>query len=221
VTDRISDLAHGRGVSEILHFTTNRGLTGCLHTGTLLSRERLKDEDRLIHILTLNSRFRKEEEVGFDQHEKWIDYVNLSVSEITTNLFKASLRWHAGKDLFWVIMAFDIKILDDDGVYFSTTNNIYTGTDRRKGVAGFEQMFAPAIQRWRGNTVYRRGRPDNLTTCEQAEILYPAQIDMLNLRRVYVSEGDLADRVHSVLGAFHRQDVEVVVDPGKFEGQGN
>jgi hypothetical protein len=217
----ISDFASSRGISEILHFTTNLGLTGCLHTRALLSRERLKDEDSLLHILTLNSKFRKEEESSFDQNERWIDYVNLTVSEITINLFKASLRWHAGKDLYWVIMAFDPIVLDDEGVYFSTTNNIYSGTDRRKGLEGFQNLFASSIERWPGNRVSRGTRASHLTTCEQAEVLYPGQIDMLNLKRVYVSEGDLADRIAAVLGAFQRQDVEVLVDPAKFEGQHN
>ncbi|MDR6188440.1 hypothetical protein QE372_000708 [Agrobacterium pusense] len=218
---RISDLARGRAVAEILHFTTNRGLIGCLHTGNLLSRDRLKDEEGLVHILTLNSKFRKEEEISFNQNEKWIDYVNLSVSEITTNLFRASLKWHAGKDLFWVIMAFDPAILDGEGVYFSTTNNIYSGTVRQKGAAGFEALFAPTVTRWSGNIVSRKDRPAHLTTCEQAEVLYPRHIDMLNLKRVYVTQGELADRVAAFLGTYQRDDVEVVVDPKKFEGQSN
>ncbi|MBP1881811.1 DarT ssDNA thymidine ADP-ribosyltransferase family protein [Sinorhizobium mexicanum] len=217
----IRDFAVGRGITEILHFTTNKGLTGCLHTNALLSRHRLKDEDSLVHILTLNSKFRKEEESTFNQHENWIDYVNLSVSEITTNLFRASLRWHAGKDLFWVIMAFDPAILDDEGVYFSTTNNIYSGTQRQKGLAGFKALFAASVSRWWNNTVLRKDRPDHLTTCEQAEVLYPGQIDMRNLKRVYVADGDLADRIAAYLGTYNRADVEVVVAPAKFEGQGN
>lgn len=217
----IYDYASNRGVTEIVHFTTNRGLTGCLHTGALLSRHRLKTEDSLAYILTLNSSFRKEEEPWFDQSEKWIDYVNLSVSEITTNLFRASLKWHAGKDLFWVIMALDPSVLDDKGVYYSTTNNIYTGTSRKTGLTGFKDLFAPAVLRWRGNTVHRLHRPDNLTTCEQAEVLYPGQIDMRKLNRVYVSDGEFADRITAVLGAFDRHDVEVVIEPAKFEGQRN
>ena len=214
---KISDLARGRGVTELLHFTTNRGLTGCLHTGNLLSRYRLKDEDSLVHILTLNSKFRKEGETSFDQNEKWIDYVNISVSEITTNLFRASLKWHAGKDLFWVIMAFDPAILDDEGVYFSTTNNIYSGTLRHKGSAGFGALFAPTITRWWNNVVSRKARPDHLTTCEQAEVLYPGLIDMRNLKRVYVTEGELADRVGAVLGTYQGGAVEVGVETRKFE----
>ncbi|MGO8114981.1 DarT ssDNA thymidine ADP-ribosyltransferase family protein [Rhizobium leguminosarum] len=218
---KISEYAGGRGITEIVHFTTNLGLTGCLHKVSLLSRFRLRTEESLAYILTLNSSFRKEEEPWFDQSEKWIDFVNLSVSEITTNLFRASLKWHSGKDLYWVIMAFDPAVLDGEGVYFSTTNNIYQYTSRQTDLDGFKKLFEPIVKRRPGWTAFRNSRPEHLTTCEQAEVLYPRQVDMLHLRRVYVMEGDLADRVTAVLASFGRDDVEVVVDPAKFTGQPN
>jgi hypothetical protein len=115
---KISDRARERGITEIVHFSTNRGLTGCLHSGFLLPRSRLRREDQLEHILTLNAPFRSEEEDWFDKTENWIDYVNLSVSEITTNLFRASLRWHEGRDIYWVIMSFGIEILDHRACIF-------------------------------------------------------------------------------------------------------
>ncbi|MFZ1974944.1 MAG: DarT ssDNA thymidine ADP-ribosyltransferase family protein [Candidatus Acidiferrales bacterium] len=216
---KISDHARERGIAEVVHFSTNLGFTGCLHSGYVLPRSRLKAEDKLERILTLNAPFRSEEEDWFDKTQNWINYVNLSVSEITTNLFRASLKWHQGKDVYWVIMAFGIKLLDDPGVFFTTTNNIYPLTERSAGLAGFEAMFAPVVRR-RGAWQAKRGaRAAHLTTCEQAEVLYPDGLAISYLSRVYVRIGDEADRVHAILGQFGRDDVEVVVDDRKFLGK--
>jgi hypothetical protein len=218
MSDSISKRARVRGIKEILHFSTNRGLTGCLYAGYVYPRSKLKTEDKIEHILTLNAPFRAEEEHWFDRTERWIDYVNLSISEITANLFRFSLKWHAGKDIYWIIMSFDPVLLDDDGVYFSTTNNIYEHTNRAKGVVGFDALFAPVVRR-KGAWVANRGtRASNLPTCEQAEVLYPAGLDMRYLRRVYVREAEQKDRVHALLSEFERLDVEIFVDVKKFQG---
>jgi hypothetical protein len=68
-------------------------------------------------------------------------------------------------------------------------------------------MFAPVVPRKGTWKAYRGNRPPRLTTCEQAEVLYPGGLDMVHLRRVYVRTGDEADRV------------EVVEDRAKFSGQ--
>lgn len=215
----VSELARQRGITEVVHFSTNLGLTGCLHNEMVLPRNRLKTEEKLENILTLNAPFRSEEEAWFDKTENWINFVNLSVSEITTNLFRASLKWHAGRDIYWVIMSFDVDLLDQKGVYFTTTNNIYPYTVRGMGTAGFEAMFASEVRRRGTWKAYRGRRPARLTTCEQAEVLFPDGLPMSYLRRVYVRSGEEADRVHAVLAQFGRDDVEVLEDANKFHGQ--
>ncbi len=219
----VSEAAVHRGITEIVHFTTNLGLTGCLHKEALLSRSHLTKEESLSYILTLNSPFRMEEEPWFDNTENWISFVNLSITEITTNLFKHSLKWHSGRDIYWVILSFDAKILDHEGVYFSTTNNIYPDTIRGVGVAGFEALFEPKIiRKARQNWVVQRGnRASNLATCEQAEVLYPDAVPLKFLRKVYVREAEQADRVSAVLANFDRGDVEIVAGEEKFRGKTN
>jgi hypothetical protein len=187
----------------------------------LLPRSLLKREQQLERILTLNAPFRTEEEEWFDKTENWIDYINLSVSEITTNLFRASLRWHEGKDIYWVIMSFRIEILDHPGVYFSTTNAIYPHTVKMHGVQGFDAMFAPQIRRKGTWKALRARRPSHLTTCEQAEVLYPRSLSLAHLKQIYVRQGEEGDRVHALLGQFGRRDVEVVEMADKFRGKPN
>ncbi|MCK6411649.1 MAG: DUF4433 domain-containing protein [Azonexus sp.] len=205
----VLDLANERGVSEIVHFTTNKGLLGVLYTGLLKSRARLADDERLEHILKLNSATRKDTE--------WLDYVNLSVSQINTWFFSCSGRWHAGDDIWWPVLAFSPEILDHEGVVFATTNNIYTDVQRQVGEGGFHALFAPTITRWFGNVVARPvSHPSYLTTCEQAEVLYPAEVSTEWLRRIYVPSEAHADEVHAQIGAVRHRPVEVVVDASKF-----
>lgn len=217
----IEDVITARGISEVLHFTTNRGFLGCLATGSVLPRKMLKQEQLLERILTLNAPYRTEEQDWFDKSEDWLSYVNLSISEISTNLFKYSQRWHQDEDLFWVIMSFDPVLATDEGVYFSTTNNIYPLTQRLAGSRGLAALFAPEVPR-RGNWVARRfQRASNLPTCEQAEILYPGPLPLHYLRRVYVRQGEESDRIHAMLAAYRWQSVDVLVQEDKFKGAPN
>jgi ssDNA thymidine ADP-ribosyltransferase, DarT len=206
-------------ITEVLHFTTNLGLVGCLATDLLLPRSKLKDEEILEHILFHNTPFRPEESPEFDKSENWIDYVNMSISAISSHLFRySSKKWHAGKDISWFIMSFDISILEHDGVYFSTTNNKYEFAERASGVPGLSALFRPTIQRRVGWTVARAARPLWLTTCEQAEVLYPHGVALDHLRTVYAQEGEDADWANAVLATYGRTDVKVCIDPAKFQG---
>lgn len=220
--DAVLKIVTERGIQEVLHFTTNLGFVGCLATKAVLPRNRLKKEQFLQHILTLNAPFRAEEEDWFDQTEKWIDYVNLSISAISANLFRSSsLRWHAAASFSWVIMSFDPALMADEGVYFSTTNNIYPLTTRASGARGLEALFAPSVPRKPGWAAYRGARAAHLPTCEQAEVLYPKMLPIRYLRRLYVADGEDSDWAHCILSQYGRLDVQVVVNRTKFAGNPN
>lgn len=205
----VLNLANERGVSEIVHFTTNKGLLGILYTKLLRSRARLADDQRLEHILKLNSATRKDTD--------WLDYVNLSVSQINTWFFNCSGRRHAYDDIWWAILAFSPEILNHEGLVFASTNNIYTSVRRQVGDDGFQALFAPTITRWVGNVVPRPvSHPSYLTTCEQAEVLYPGEVSTEWLRRIYVRSEDHVDEVHAQISGVGHRAVEVVVDASKF-----
>ena len=222
MTKTVASIIAERGIREVVHFTTNRGFVGCLAKGEVLPRNRLREDDYLEHILTLNSPFRTEESPSFDRSRNWIDYVNLSISEISTNLFRCStLKWHAGKDFFWVIMGFEPEVMAHDDVHFSTTNNIYPEVRRSSGPVGLEALFASVVPRKPAWLAHRRTRAEHLPTCEQAEVLYPKGLPMEFLRTVYVREGDQADSIYAMLSNYCRKDVVVKVDPSKFEGAPN
>ena len=211
-----------RNITELLHFTTNRGVTGTLAQGALLSRYRLPSESYLQHVLHVNSETRPEASYFFDKSDNWLDYVNLSISEINRRFFLVSQRWHSQSEVWWAILSFDPVIATHENVVFATTNNSYDYCVRAKGQEGFDRLFASSIRRKPPSWVAIRGaREDRLPTCEQAEVLYPGQVPVTFLRKIYVFEDDHHDLAVGMLHFFGHAGVEVVVSPSKFVGRLN
>ncbi len=215
----IADTIQQRRISEVLHFTTNRGIVGMLAKGELLSRHLLPDEKYLQHVLHVNAASRPESLRGFDKSKNWLDYVNLSISEINRRYFEFSSNWHKDSDIWWGILAFDPAIMTHDGVFFATTNNAYEPLCvRESGSLGLTRLFEDVVQRKAGWTVTRRGRAAHLTTCEQAEVLYPQRVSVEFLRRIYVHDGEHQDQARGWLAEFKLGNVDVVINPSKFQG---
>jgi ssDNA thymidine ADP-ribosyltransferase, DarT len=206
----IDEIVQRRGIKEVLHFTTNRGLVGILHSGNLKSRSRLERDKQLEFIVQKNATLRKD--------KAWLDYVNLSISRINKQFFGVSAgRWHRDQDLWWCILAFSPSILSHEGVNFTTTNNIYTGVRRGIGPDALAAMFADAVVRWSGEVVHRPpDMPREFTTCEQAEVLYPGEIPISFLQRIYVATEEDSDEVYGQLKGLMQPDIEIVISPEKF-----
>lgn len=203
----VADLIEDRGISEVLHFTTNTGLLGMLASGGILSRARLPKEKYLEHVYRPNARVRKDPD--------WLDYVNLSISRINTEFFEHSSRWHRDRDVWWCVVYLDPVILTHEGVVFATTNNRYTGVQRAIGAEGMEALFAARVKRWTGNVVERPDDfPDELTTCHQAEALYPGCVPSEYFRGIYVATGEHADIVETQSEILLPADVD---SPGSSE----
>ncbi|QIJ50297.1 DarT ssDNA thymidine ADP-ribosyltransferase family protein [Raoultella ornithinolytica] len=160
----IDEVVAKRNISSVLHFTTNRGLLGILATKTLKSRLRLNKDEHLKHIFQPNATCR-------DKDKAWLDYVNLSISRINMGFFNTSSKsWHSEKNFWWSVLDFSPKILNHQGVNFTTTNNIYTGVLRKTGHDGLEAMFADRINQWLGKDIIRpRALDAKFPTCLQAE----------------------------------------------------
>ena len=197
-----------RGIAEVVHFTTSKGVLGTLDSGAILSRPLVRTEERLEYIMRLNTPIVKD--------AGWERYVNLSITTINRRLFDFSAnQWHP--DLWWAILALEPEILSHDGVFFVTTNNIYPSRRRAGGADGLEAMFADPVY-GRYNFVHRRpnGMPDNLTTDNEAEVLYPERISSEFVRTIYVAEHDHADQVCSHIALVGHRDIPVVVAPERF-----
>jgi hypothetical protein len=149
---KIADIVVRRRITEILHFSTNHGLTGILAEGAILPRQCLPQSKYIEHVYKPNAPIRRD--------GPWLDYVNLSISRLNTTYFSHSTRWHQDEDVWWCALAFAPAILDHKDVLFATTNNMYTGCHRQPGPEGLESLFAEQIEPWGGNTVRR---PDNIS----------------------------------------------------------
>lgn len=205
----VREVIKRRGITEVLHFTTHRGLLGSLHSRSVKSRKRLPAEVDLKFIYQPNAIYRKD--------PAWLDYVNLSISRINTVFFATSCRWHRAEDLWWCFMSFDPEILTHPGVYFATTNNMYTGVVQGCGAAGLESLFAPKVVRYNGNIAVRSAElADNLTTCVQAEALYPGELSVKYLKRVYVERNDDQDEVYAQMHMTGVLGADVIVDAARF-----
>lgn len=204
----IEEVIKSRNIREVLHFTTYLGLVGILDSKFVKSRERLPNDKRLEFILKLNASIRKD--------TAWLDYVNLSVSKINTTFFDISSgKWHP--KVWWCILSFDPVILTHDGVYFTTTNNIYPRVKRGQGVEALEEMFAQRVIS-RYDTIITRypTTPDFCPTCIQAEVLYPGRLSTDFLQRIYVSTGEENDDVYSQISVLRHKDVPISIDPSAF-----
>lgn len=209
----IQNIIADRRIEEVLHFTTNRGLTGILASSAVMPRKRLPEDKRLEYILTYNCPDRSRD-------VRWHDYVNLSVTEVNLHLFGISKgKWHSGTENWWCIVCFSPVVLEHSGVYFTTTNNIYTGVRRADGPTGLENMFADRVSRWQGNVVSREpSSPANQPTCNQAEVLYPGDLSLQYLEHVYVENEDNAASVESMADVFDGiPDFDCIVSPELFD----
>lgn len=209
----VEDVATRRGLTDVLHFTSNRGLTGILASRVLHPRARLHEDKYVEHVMMLNCAIRYDHD--------YLDYVNLSLTRIAPLINFSKGRWHAGADLWWCVLAFSPDILSHSGVIFTTTNNKYEVSVRRaEGSEGLEAMFAASVKDYESpvRTVTRRpGMPDNHTTSPQAEVLYPGDLTLDHLRTVYVESEPQSDIVHSQLEIHGlASSVAVSVNPAVF-----
>ena len=187
--------ARRRGVTDVVHFTTVRGAVGVCASRFVKSRALLPEDAYLEHVYQPNA-------VDRSRDADWHDYVNLSVSRINDWMFGASRRWHVTKGVSWVLLSFTTNILGDPGVVFTTTNNAYAGVRRAEGLAGFEQMFAERVTGSYFATVQRSPAcPSHCTTDRQAEVLYPFELSISYLQRIYVQTEEGLDNVEGALGA--------------------
>lgn len=210
VREEVSEAARTRGISEVLHFTTNRGAVGILHDGAIKCRRSLPHEAHLEFIYRPNAADRSRDLA-------WHGYVNLSISRINRRMFGSSLGWHDGDGVSWVVFSFAPEILGDPGVVFTTTNNAYPTVHRAEGVEGFEQLFRESIPWGYYGSIRRRREdaPPHHTTDPQAEVLYPGALSLEHLVGIYVQDESCLEQIDGLLAVFDL-DVEPELAPEVF-----
>ena len=186
----VVDVIAERKITEVVHFTTNRGVLGMFATRAILPRRTLPAEKYLEHVYKPNAGVRKD--------PAWTGHVSLSISRVNTDFFGVSRYWHDDTETWWAIVSLDPEVLCHDGVVFVTTNNIYPARQRGTGAEGLRALFADAVAGYYGRPTRRTDdMPSSWTTDVQAEALYPGPISTDHVRRIYVATDDHADLVAS------------------------
>ncbi|WP_421551273.1 DarT ssDNA thymidine ADP-ribosyltransferase family protein [Pseudomonas yamanorum] len=207
----IEQLIKDRGIESVVHFTTNRGSLGIFASSGLKSRQRLDTDQQLAHIFQPNAKRRNKDAA-------WLDFANLSISRINTSFFRYSGNWHKERNFFWCIFDFSPEIMLHDGVWFATTNNIYTGVRQAQGLVGLEAAFQKCTTLWDDNIIKRPAdHPLFLPTCPQAEILYPKEVSTQYLQRIYARCDSDSDEIAAQMYAMGHREVPVVVNPDLFD----
>jgi hypothetical protein len=90
---------------------------------------------------------------------------------------------------------------------------------RGYGASGLEELFANKIVEYESGTVARRlsSTPSNQPTSKQAEVLYPVELSLDYLQKIYVNESDNASAVESQWAVCSKaKSVECIVKPELF-----
>lgn len=213
IDTEVLEAVRARGISRLMHFTTNRGLVGILATRACKSAPLLKQEDYLEYILTTNCPVRYES-------PKWQSYVNLSVEHINASFFGiCEDGWHRNSDFWWCVLDFTPEVAAHDGVVFANTNNRYTGVSRKFRVDGFQALFDIEVVQWHGRSVRRDTTRESYPTCPQAEVLYPLEVSTRYLQRVFVRTDEHAAAVSAMAKALGQGGLEITVDSTVFEAR--
>lgn len=200
-----AEAAARRGVREIVHFTTEKGLLGSIRKGALLSRTRVQDDADLAFIF---------QRVWPRRDHAWTDHISLSVNVINLDLYRRA-QAHL-PDLWWTVLAFEPEILDHEGVWFATTNNIYPTCMRERGLAGFESLYAQEVLGRYSSRLTREGLDEAQPTDRAAEVLYPEELSLEHLAAVYVPSDEHRQHVLAWCDALDSVEPTVVVSQDAF-----
>jgi hypothetical protein len=203
----IENIINDREIRSLYHFTTNNGVLGILASKGIFSRKSLPEENYLEYIVKYNSADRKYDKA-------WLSYVNLSISRVNSEFFLQCNKWH-NNDVWWCVLEIDPKIMAHEGVFFSSTNNIFPATVRSKEYLGLNYLFSDIVY-GRYNKENRRSvnMPLNYTTDVQAEVLYPNPVPLSCVTKILVLKEEHQD---ILMGQQEGLDMEpmipVVVEP--------
>ncbi|MBC2875594.1 MULTISPECIES: DarT ssDNA thymidine ADP-ribosyltransferase family protein [Streptomyces] len=206
----IGALIQDRNITEVVHFTTNRGLLGILVQGWCKARALLARDQYLESIYHQNTKIRRE------APQYW-SYVNLSISEPNHRFLRISSEdWWAGEDLFWAVLGFDPVIMTHPRVLFAPGNMGYAGITPVEGLRGAAALFADRVPEGYGKTLRRGGRACHLPTNPQAEVLYPQAVSTRYLRRIHVLTDEDAAKAEAIVSVSEHDGVDIIVDPVMF-----
>ncbi len=205
----VESIIQDRNITDVVHFTTQLGLTGIFHHRQVRAQNLLREDETLQFILRINTQR--------NMDPSWKGFVNLSISRINLPLLESSQRWHP--DVQWRILVFDPMVLTHPNVHFVTTNNAYwQHLERGTGPASLLRLFNQQVAGVYGRPVNRTAlMPESWPTDEKAEVLYPTALSTDFLRRIIVPTDEDAESVAGQAATFQHPPVTIDVEPGLFQ----
>jgi ssDNA thymidine ADP-ribosyltransferase, DarT len=200
-----SDRAGARGITEVLHYTSEKGIYGALVKDAVLSRRRLEDDPEIEFIF---------QAVWPVKAPAWKDHISLSLTRINLDLFERSRSHYP--EYWWGVVSFNTEILDHEDVHFTTTNNIYPTCERGQGEEGLENMFQPSVLGRYSHEWTRDGLTDDQTTDRTAEVLYPGSLSLAHLNRIFVPTLDERRLIRAWCDALGKEEPPIDVRPDVF-----
>lgn len=204
VPDRIRQIAKGRSIHSLLHFTQLQNLPNIIQHG-ILPREVLYDVD-------------------FDAHAS-ADYqlngkygaVSLSISAVSEKIFSAKTKKSTESD--WVVLFIDPSILWTHDCRFcfrnAATKKMKNHRGRLDGPWALEQMFSDemAPPNFKG-TSYRAVTdiPNFLTTDPDAEVQVFGRVAPETIKSAWGPSSDLAETVQNELNRLSGPERDVLAD---------
>ena len=204
----IKTIIKDREITELIHFTSTRGLEGIYRAKHILSRFELENSD-----------FVDDNEILFNSNDAFRmegkKYINLSVSYPNKSLFnRFKHRKESDPTIGWCILKLNPNVLLDDSLkcFFSVTNAANSAAKNDYGIKSdaesFKRMFndTVVVKNSYGSKTYNRlGLKKNQTTDNQAEILIEGSRKTLrafedDLRVINEMKDKIDNRTNMIIG---------------------
>lgn len=193
--DQIRSFARERHIERLVHRTTMTNMRGVCKNGAILCVRLLRHN----HI--------DYKPFDFDRRDQRINHVNLSITCYNFHTFYRDVKQGVKQVLLYVRPDYLWK---DDTSYSPVNAATNSGLHLGFGFQALQDLFAPEVADHVGIQT-REGKPTNLPTSVQAEVLVHRGIPLFDVLEAVVADGTDEKRLRGM--GWHRP---VAVDPESF-----
>jgi len=186
----IKNFLEERGITYLVHFTDSSRVDSILKNGICSPKEAKK---RGIKIIV------NDNDISAHKAEKYMkssndDYISLTITTMNEKVLSAYKARHGIRNAKRILIDARIlwKEIDNDRIYCNmnaSSGSLSCGND----IKALEAMFAPSVEqiKFSGERTVdtRAGKPKNVPTHKQAEILFQSRVDP----KYFINESELSD----------------------------
>ena len=186
----IKNFLEERGITYLVHFTDSSRVDSILKNGICSPKEAKK---RGIKIIV------NDNDISAHKAEKYMkssndDYISLTITTMNEKVLSAYKARHGIRNAKRILIDARIlwKEIDNDRIYCNmnaSSGSLFCGND----IKALEAMFAPSVEqiKFSGERTVdtRAGKPKNVPTHKQAEILFQSRVDP----KYFINESELSN----------------------------